>query len=103
MKDFRPTKNSSNAWFISDRSGIRFKMKDGMKEPGTNFHIAKKESDGIYNQVDHPQANLQKYAVLSGDPYPVEDARPDIVWADTVPQSLLDQYAIYDELGNRIL
>lgn len=101
MKDSKPTKNSSKAWFISDRSGARFHMCDGEKEPGTGYHIAKKESDGIYNFVDHPQAHLNKYAVLSGDPYPVENARPDI--DHSVTQAQLDAKAIFDVLGNRIL
>jgi hypothetical protein len=103
MKDFRPTKNSSDAWVISDRSGMRYRMRDTEKEQGTHFRVAKKESDGIWNQVDHPQANLQKYAILSGDPYPVDDARPDIKWADTVPQSKLDAHPVYDSQGVRIL
>jgi hypothetical protein len=100
-KDSRPSKESSSAWVISDRSGMRFRMRDTMREPGTGFRIAKKESDGIYNQVDHPQANLHKYAVLSGDPYPVSDARPDI--SHVITQAQLDAKPIYDHLGNRIL
>ena len=101
MQDHKPTKNSSDAWVISDRSGMRFRMRDTEKEQGTNFRVAKKESDGMWNQVDHPQANLQKWATLSGDPYVVDDARPDI--SHVVPQSTLDAFPIYDVLGNRIL
>ncbi len=76
-----PTKRGSKAWAISDRSGARFRMSEMIKEPGTNYLIHYSESDGIWNMVDHPQANLQKWAELSGDPYPVERTRPDIVWA----------------------
>lgn len=77
---FRPSKRNSNAWAISDRSGMKFPMREMIKEPGTGYFIHKSESDGKYNAVDHPQANLQKYATLSGDPYPVENARPDQDW-----------------------
>ena len=80
---------------------MRFHMRDGQKEPGTGYRIAKSESDGIYNQVDHPQAHLQDWAVLSGDPYAVEDSRPDI--DHRVPQAQLDAYPVYDDKGNRIL
>jgi hypothetical protein len=76
-------------------------MKDSEKEPGTGYRIAKKESDGKWNAVDHPQAHLNKHATLSGDPYPVKDARPDI--DHSVSQAILDANAIYDENGVRIL
>lgn len=62
---------------ISDRSGFKHKMRDMIKEPGTGYLVHKRESDGIYNQVDHPQAHLSKWAKLSGDPKPVKNARPD--------------------------
>lgn len=101
MKQGGKDKSNSDAWVISDRSGMRFRMRDTEKEPGTGYRVAKKESDGRWNMVDHPQANLHKHAVLSGDPYPVKDARPDI--DHRVPQAVLDANAIYDELGNRIL
>ena len=71
-------KRKSNAWAISDRSGMKFPIKEMIYEPGTNYFIHKSESDGKYNAVDHPQANLTKYADFSGDPYPVKDAHPDI-------------------------
>jgi hypothetical protein len=76
-------------------------MRDGTKEPGTHYHIAKQESDGIYNYVDHPQAHLDRYAILSGDPYAVEDARPDI--DHRVSQATLDAHPVFDTSGVRML
>ena len=37
------------AFFISDRSGFRFPLDQRVKEPGTEFIVAKSESDGIFN------------------------------------------------------
>lgn len=71
-------KRGGDAWAISDRSGMRFKIRDMVIEPGTGYFVHKSESDGKYNQVDHPQAHLQKYAKLSGDPYPLKNTRVDI-------------------------
>ena len=39
------------AFFISDRSGFRFHLDQRVKEPGTEFIVAKSESDGIFNLV----------------------------------------------------
>lgn len=64
-----------DANFISDRSGFKHKMRDAVVEPGTGYLIHRRESDGMYNEVDHPQAHLNRWAKLSGDPYPVKDAR----------------------------
>lgn len=72
-------KRHSNAWAISDRSGMKFRMSEMIKEPGTGYFIHKSESDGMWNAVDHPQANIQKYARF-GDPFPVRDAHPDRSW-----------------------
>ena len=78
----KPSKRNSNAWAISDRSGMKFPMREMIKEPGTGFFIHKSESDGKYNAVDHPQANLSKYLRNKvGDPFPVLDAHPDRNWA----------------------
>jgi hypothetical protein len=89
------SKRNSKAWAISDRSGMRFPIKEMIKEPGTNYFIHKSESDGRYNAVDHPQANLQKYATFSGDPFPVKDAHPDIDHSLTT--------LLTDENGNTIV
>jgi hypothetical protein len=88
-------KTGSDAWAISDRSGMRFRMREMIKEPGTGYLIHRSESDGKYNQVDHPQANLWRYADLSGDPAPIENARPDI-------DHVLDIHLL-DSNGNFIL
>ncbi len=84
-----------DANFISDRSGFKHKMRDAVVEPGTGHLIHRRESDGIYNEVDHPQAHLNRYANLSGDPYPVKDARPD-------DNTVVDLY-LTDEQGNVII
>jgi len=88
----------NGAWGISDRSGMRFPIKEMIKEPGTNYFIHKSESDGAYNAVDHPQAHLTKYATLSGDPKPIKNAHPDISHTqdihitDSFGNYLTDQY-----------
>lgn len=81
-----------SAWFISDRSGMKFPISEAIKEPGTGYFIHRSESDGKYNAVDHPQAHLSKYAELSGDPKPIKNARPDINW-------VVDMY-LTDSSGN---
>lgn len=93
MVSDRKSKRFSRAWAISDRSGMRFPMAEMMREPGTNVFIHKSESDGIYNAVDHPQANIQKYARF-GDPFPIPEAHPDINWANSTN--------LTDENGNDI-
>ncbi len=95
-------KSSSQAWFISDRSGMRFRMSEHVIEPGTGYMIHKSESDGIWNMVDHPQANLQKWAELSGDPYPVDNARPDRVWSQDFSLQAGDGSDVIDINGTTI-
>ena len=60
------------AFFISDRSGFRFPLDQRVKEPGTEFSVAKSESDGIFNLVTDPQ-NRVKFPV---DKEFIRDARP---------------------------
>lgn len=72
---------------------MKFPINEMIREPGTNVFIHKSESDGMYNAVDHPQANIQKYARF-GDPFPVFDAHPDI---SHVVDTLLT-----DEFGNPV-
>ncbi len=80
MRKGRPSKRNSKAWAISDRSGMKFRMSEMVVEPGTGYLVHRSESDGMWNAVDHPQAHLDKWADLSGDPFPVENARPDRNW-----------------------
>lgn len=84
-----------DANFISDRSGFKHKRRDAVIEPGTGYIIHRRESDGIYNAVDHPQAHLNKWAKLSGDPVPIKNARPQ-------ENSIVDLY-LTDEDGNVII
>ncbi len=65
------------AWFISDRSGMRFPVSEAITEPGTGYRIHRSESDGRYNAVDHPQAHISDFVTFD-DPKPIENARPDI-------------------------
>jgi hypothetical protein len=59
-------------FFISDRSGFRYRLDQRIKEPGTNLIIAKSESDGIFNLVTNPQ-NKVKFLI---DKEIIKDARP---------------------------
>ncbi len=79
----RNSKRNSNASAISDRSGFRFPMKEMVVEPGTNLLVHHSESDGQYSLVRHPLNNMGRYLKGKlGDPFPVENARPDIDWSD---------------------
>jgi|TARA_R110000787_G_scaffold279751_1_gene390070 hypothetical protein len=59
-------------FFISDRSGFRYRLNQRVREPGTNFIIAKSESDGRFNLVTNPQ-NKVKFLI---DKENIRDARP---------------------------
>lgn len=96
------TKRYSKAWAISDRSGMRHPMFEMIKEPGTGYLIHYSESDGIWNMVDHPLANLQKWADFSSDPYPVLKARPDISWSHDYSIQGNDFIDIVDDNGTTI-
>ena len=83
-------KHGDRNWAISDRSGMRFRMSEMIREPGTGYLVHKSESDGRYNAVDHPQAHINEYATF-GDPFPIENTRPDIAWAATSSTLLTDE------------
>ncbi len=51
--------SGKKAWAISQRSGLRYPYNQMIFEEGTNLFIHKSESDGIYNEVDHPQRNIK--------------------------------------------
>jgi hypothetical protein len=81
---------------ISDRSGFRHPMKEMVIEPGTGYLVHRSESDGMWNLVDHPLNHVQRY-VEFGDPFPVEDARPEVVfesqeWLEDFDGKPLDDY-----------
>lgn len=76
-------KRSRTASAICDRTGIRYPMSQMVIEPGTGYLVHKSVSDGKWNAVDHPMNHVSRYARF-GDPKPVENARPDINWVDTV-------------------
>lgn len=94
-------KGGSKANAICDRTGARFPMNEMVIEPGTGYLVHKSVSDGRWNFVDHPQAHINEY-VTFGDPFPVADARPDIIWAEIF--SLTDQNGdvITDNAGTTI-
>ena len=63
---------SKKGFFISDRSGFRHRLDQRVKEPGTDFVVAKSESDGIFNLVTNPQ-NRVRFPI---DKEVIKDARP---------------------------
>ena len=102
LEDPRKDKRHSKAWAISDRSGQRHKLVDMIREPGTGYLIHRDESDGIWNMVDHPLANLQKWAEFGGDPYPVINARPDRNWAMDYELQDFNLTDLTDGVGTKI-
>lgn len=68
-------KSTTTAKAISDRSGLRFPMSEMVVEPGTGYLVHRSETDGEYNAVTHPQANLTRYVKFAGDNLPVYNAR----------------------------
>jgi hypothetical protein len=96
------TKRKTKAWAISDRSGLKFHLNEMIYEPGTGVFLHKSESDGMYNAVDHPQANLQKYSPPYNDPQPLWEVRLEVDQTlDLYLQDSLGNY-ITDSMGNRI-
>lgn len=73
---------------ICDRTGFRYPMSEMVLEPGTNYLVHRSVSDGKWSLVEHPLNNVQRYlAGKQGDPFPVENARPDRNWEDPVTYS----------------
>ena len=68
-------KYTKKGFFICERSGFEYPIKYMLKEPGTGLIIARQESDGKYNLVDHPQNHIRKKA----DSRIIKNARPDRV------------------------
>ena len=64
---------------ICDRSGFRYPMTEMVIEEGTGWLVHRSEDDGMWNLVDHPQNHVQRF-VEFGDPFPVENARPEQVF-----------------------
>jgi len=66
---------------ISERSGFKFKYKEMVREPGTNYFVHWTESDGKWNAVHHPQnktADLTENIALRW-------SRPDTAPASIAP------------------
>ena len=80
---------------------MKYRLSEAVFEPGTGYLVHYSESDGKYNAVDHPQANLSKYADFGGDPKPLPDPAPDE--DHSVSQATLDAYPVYDSEGNRVI
>jgi hypothetical protein len=81
---------------ISDRSGFRHPIKEMVIEEGTGWLVHKSETDGMWNLVDHPLNHVQRY-VEFGDPFPIENARPEQVfesdeWLEDFDGKPLDDY-----------
>ncbi len=83
MERGKRDKSRSDAWAICDRTGVRFPMREMVIEPGTGYLVHKKASDGPWNYVQHPQANLLENGLTFGDPFPVMEARPNQPTATT--------------------
>lgn len=84
-----PGKRGSKASAISDRSGVRYPMNEMVIEPGTGWLVHKSESDGKYSLTNHPLNNVGRYLKGKlGDPYPVQNARPDINWSSFITWSV---------------
>jgi hypothetical protein len=66
------------SWFISDRSGFRFRYADRIEESDGSF-VGPGESDGAFGIVNHPQNKSPRI----GDFIVLKDARPDVVLATT--------------------
>ena len=63
----------TRAYFISDKSGFRYRYEDRVKE-STGFVVGPDESDGYYNLKNHPQnksPRIRARAIL-------KDARPEV-------------------------
>jgi len=68
------------ARFISDRSGFSYPRSQLVVEPGTGLVVAKEESDGRWNLVDHPQNKNPKLKPESAglkNPRPLNGAYKD--------------------------
>lgn len=71
-----------NAVFIDDRSGFKKRYKRGVIEPGTNYFMDRRESDGRWNLRDHPQ-NFSAH--IDGDEKPLENPRHDVSNVSVAP------------------
>jgi len=87
MSGYKRGRGGDNADAISDRSGFRYPMREMIIEEGTGYLIHYSEDDGEYNLVDHPVNHPQRY-VEYGDPFPVEQARPERDLTDANPLGL---------------
>ena len=85
----RRGRGGSNAKARSDRSGVVHPLDEMVIEPGTGWLVHYSESDGEWNLVDHPLNHIQRY-VEYGDPFPVDQARPEQDFTDANPLSLVD-------------
>jgi hypothetical protein len=66
------------SWFISDRSGFRYRYADRVKETDGTL-VGPDESDGQFDRVNHPQNKSPRIS----DFIVLKDARPDTVLATT--------------------
>lgn len=92
MAGSRRRKNSSTANAICDRSGGKYPMNEMCIEPGTGYLVHVRFSDGRYNLVDHPANHIERY-VAFGDPFPVDNARPERSWVLDI--YLTDEEGVY--------
>lgn len=66
------------SYFISDRSGFRYKYEERVKET-SGVVVGPDETDGNYDIINHPQNKSPRIS----DFIVLQDARPDTVLATT--------------------
>jgi hypothetical protein len=70
------SKGHIKATFVSDRSGLTFPRSEMVVEPGTKLIVARCESDGRWNRVDHPQNKAPRWNTPEGIGY--KYPRPEV-------------------------
>lgn len=75
MRKRRFLKGIASPQAICDRSGKKYPYGEMVLEPSTGWFVHRSESDGNFNLIDHPQANIK----LPGrrEMIPLKNARPD--------------------------
>lgn len=74
-----------NAVFFSERSGMPYKLRDMVIEPGTGLRVHKNESDGKWNRVD-----MEKKPIIPPDTQRMEHVLPGHDFTDGAPESFFD-------------
>jgi hypothetical protein len=73
------------AIFYSERSGMPYRYRDMVKEPGTGLLVHKSESDGKWNRVA-----MDKKPIIPADPQRLEYSRPGFDFRVDAPESFFE-------------